>query len=121
MGLVAPYQVVKSGGEDELFVKTTKSAALSIIENDLKIENILWLSLGSFSYQLDNSRVMSLGEGGQRSEWLIGIIIRLGFILLLIGRDWSILIQLCSDKAENREELGLLVEREVLLAVEMDS
>lgn len=114
-GAVGHHLIVQAGRENKLVMDTTSGGGMGVVEQKLKIDNGLGANAGSFGDRLDDDWVVPCREGSERRE--LGII---GLGLLARSR----LVELgggSRGKAEDREELSLLVEGESLLAVKVNS
>jgi len=110
---VRTVKVVQARGENELPEQTTQTGLLRVEEDHFKIKHISRLHASLCGNELHKVRMMTLSNSLERGEFTT-------LRLRACGGAGST-VKLSLNKTSNREELRLFVEREISLAVKMDS
>lgn len=117
-GTEGAVQVVQARREDELLQQSTQVRLLGIEQDHLEVKDIEGLDTGLGSNELNQIRMVTLGDSLQRRQVTLILVGFLSRFVSLLGGTGT--VQLSSDKTSDGEQLSFLVEGKGLLAVKMD-
>ena len=113
-GTVRHHLVVEPARVDKLVREAAEAGRVGVVEDHLKVDDIVRADAGFSSNALDNRGVMALGDGTQGLE-AVAVAIAAGLRLARL-----VLVELGGGKTGNREQLGLFVELKPLLPFQVD-
>lgn len=112
-------EVVEAGRVDELVVEAAEAGPLRVVQDELKVDDVVDGHADILRHDVDNVRVVALRHGLERL--VVAVLGGIGgSVVLAAGSCSAGAVQLGSDEAGDGEELRLLVRVELGGTVEVD-